>query len=211
MKTLPEASRAIVRHGAPHDQGPGSPDSAYASEAATLRKLLGEYEARAERLIDWEPEKKRKPGESNVDAAFNLTERLKREAQALRSAAYNAGLKVNKANDRADGMAARMVQLEGLLQAATERAVDMVAPGDKAKATALKLRETLGDLEGAQGILDKHGIGRYHPTTGEELTFTDRMGYFMRRLGTMTTEGVDVIDDIDPDDVVIIDMPGGGS
>jgi hypothetical protein len=213
MKQLPEASRAIVRHDAPQDdQGPGSPDSAYASEAHHLRELLASYEERAERLIDWEPERNREPGETFVDAAFKMGARLKRLMGSYRREAYDANQAAAKATEHADGLKHRIVQLEGLVQASTERAIDMVAPGDKAKATAMKLRSTLNDLEGAQGILDAQGIGRYHPATGRELSFVERMEYYMRRRSTVVeAEGETVDDEVAEADVVIIDMPGGES
>lgn len=207
MKALPPTQTDIV----PHGQGQGSPDGAYASEARQLRDLLAEYEARADKALDWQPERKLEPGETKVDAVFRMVDRLKDELVESRRRLLGWRQENEKLRAKVEPLTRRVVQLEGLVQGSTERAVEMIAP-ENAKATAAQIRATLGEIEHAESILDGAGIGRYHRTTGRPLSVVERIEAFVNQAGMVAGlvdgEGEEV-EAIDPDDVVIVEMPGG--
>lgn len=215
MKQLPEQTTAIVPHERP-EQGSGSPDGAFAAEASTLRGLLAEYEARADKLLDWQPERKLEPGETKIDAVFRMVERLKGDLTEERRRNLGLRQEASTLREKVEPLRRRVVQLEGLVQSSTERVVDMIAPGNpqsaaNAKAMSNELRGAIADLEHAQGVLDGLGIGRYHPDTGRTLSLVDRIEFFMRR-ATQVGEVVQGEGEaLDGDgDVVIVEMPSEG-
>lgn len=106
-------------------------EARFAAEAKRLGDLLEEYEGTARGLLGDETQVY-EPGETQVDLLFKLVVRLKRERTEARSALTDARRRAEQAELHCDALKNRLVQLEGLVQRSTERAVEMIKGAMKA-------------------------------------------------------------------------------
>lgn len=104
----------------------------FAADAKRLGDLNAEYDSVAEGLLDYRGKQDRKPGETSVDALFRMVSRLKANAAAERLATNDALRRAGEAEAHCVGLQNRLVQLEGLVQRSTERAVEMIRGSMKA-------------------------------------------------------------------------------
>jgi hypothetical protein len=155
---LPENTAAIVVAGPTPENVEPDPDAPrrWAAEAKRLVDLIAGWNATARELVRWTNEERTEG--LDVDRALRLLAWAKGENGRLRSAAVNQELRARKAEERANGMGARLATLEALVQRAQATAVDLLANGGQAKGFVEAFRRALEDADTAHAILNEAGI-----------------------------------------------------